>query len=564
MLGRLAGGFHGFPFIGSHCDNSSCKARRGTSFRATYVFPAWLLRYSAHLTLETSSIKWLAFSIQPKRRIKGRSDNALFDAVFCGDVKLVKQILKDQPQLATDVTDEDGTTLAGWFCDNRRGNATEMWQVLVGSGVDPYAEDGFGFSPMDMIAKERVLYDETCINTFHNEVFALPRSHYEYELGWTYLHRLQVGWYQTNIVEVLKDADSYILNDINSQDKFGLTPLSLAALRGDSPATRALLEAGARTDIGVVGNEKKLPIFQSLWIRSSDVFWEFVNAGVDFRAEDSNGLSLLHHACLHKVSTKIIEFLVKNGVKANNSSASGVSPFIIALDDDLSDALQLFLDHGEDPNWTDKKGETALMRAIRYEADENVQLLLRYGADYTREDKWKQTILHYASKAENPEIFHVLIAHGLVGMDINAENEGGWSPLGLVPCAPNQREFVKLLCAVEAANARAAALREVKQANARRADHQKEKDDESLLWETESEGSSESREAGSKHSSSNGTDPIDGTVPHRSPNMTARKRVSKKRNGLTRSERKEQRFILGRSLYTCQVPHRTSTRRLAS
>ena len=89
---------------------------------------------------------------------------------------------------------------------------------------------------------------------------------------------------------------------------------------------------------------------------------------------------------------------------------------------------QLLLDHGEEPNITDKRGRTALHVASFYGQFKVVELLLERGADIHTKDDCEYTALHEAAGAGRVEIFSLLLDRHA---DPNEQKDDGWAALHL-------------------------------------------------------------------------------------------------------------------------------------
>jgi len=177
-------------------------------------------------------------------------------------------------------------------------------------------------------------------------------------------------------------------------------------------------------------------------------------------------------------NTEMIEFLIRNGVKAQCKNILQITPFHVASENKQMHAMQLLVDHGADvnelkpqvhplheavykgdtkaiqallalkvnPNVTMAKDVTALFIASLKGHAEIVKLLLAGGATANCLTKIKGTCLQAASMTGHREITELLLA---AGADVNQAKNDEMNPLILASrCA--HIDIVKLLIAAGA------------------------------------------------------------------------------------------------------------------
>ena len=95
-----------------------------------------------------------------------------------------------------------------------------------------------------------------------------------------------------------------------------------------------------------------------------------------------------------------------------------------------TEALQLLLQCGSDPNAADMYGSTAVYVAVQNRRTEALQLLLQFGGNPNVAIHDGTTAVHYASGAAgaNTEVLRLLLQFGV---DVNVVNSSGTTPLGL-------------------------------------------------------------------------------------------------------------------------------------
>jgi ankyrin repeat protein len=153
-----------------------------------------------------------------------------------------------------------------------------------------------------------------------------------------------------------------------SRDKFGNTPLHLAALH-NQPAVAALLLAN----------------------------------GADVNARITNGDSPLTLALQSYQHKEMLELLLTHGAEVNVLLSDGTTPLRRTVDLDLPDEVELLLANGADPD-----AESPVHDAVRHDRTKILEILLDYGADPNTKDWAGHTPLYYAHE----KAAALLRAHG--------------------------------------------------------------------------------------------------------------------------------------------------------
>lgn len=173
---------------------------------------------------------------------------------------------------------------------------------------------------------------------------------------------------QAKVVALLQQNPELVF----SRDKFGNTPLHIAA-EHNKPEIAALLLANGADVNAKVSNESR-------------------NAG-------QTPLTLALNSYEHK---EMLELLLTHGAEVNVLS-SGMTPLSIAVNRNLSDDVELLLANGADPDW-----QGLLHFAVLHDRTKILEILLDYGADPNAKDWAGHTALYYA----NGKAAALLRAHG--------------------------------------------------------------------------------------------------------------------------------------------------------
>ena len=94
-------------------------------------------------------------------------------------------------------------------------------------------------------------------------------------------------------------------------DKYGNTPLHIAAMDGQWTAGRVLLKQGA--EVNAKGKKSSWPLHRAL---NEGFAWVLLEFSADINARDDYDRTLLHEV-LEDASTDVALFLLKNGANAN-------------------------------------------------------------------------------------------------------------------------------------------------------------------------------------------------------------------------------------------------------
>jgi len=296
---------------------------------------------------------------------------------------------------------------------------------------------------------------------------------------------------QTESLKILLEAGA--LPDPKNTDG-GATPLILITYSplGNIPCIKLLLKHGA--DIHAVDNKGRTALVHAATIGKKEVMEVLLDAGADpnvmvnlgdcltsadFLATDSKRRSLV--AAVAAVHTKgsnaaaLVELLLKAGGDANLSEPQGATalhscaskdnieaarvllkygavlnkggygynevPLMVAASKGNDKIIQLFLQHGADPNAEDTEGWTSLMHAGLQGKTSSVQLLIQAGADPNASSKTGRTALASACRKGHVAVVQALLQ---AGADVNQRRGDGMTPL-MIAAEQGHRAVVSTL-----------------------------------------------------------------------------------------------------------------------
>ena len=231
----------------------------------------------------------------------------------------------------------------------------------------------------------------------------------------------------TDIARILLKAGA----DVNeTQPKWALTPLIIAAAMGHTKTVELLLDNGANPNAIDSRGYSSL----HLVVRDSDY-------GIDPKGKDEIVkivTALLAHGAKPDVQLK----LEKAAYTANEVSLQGATPLVLASEVNNVEVVKLLLQAGADPRIATEQGTTALILAAgggtdiqrmrspdeRAAAIETVKLLLEHGSEVNAAGQYGWTALHAAAYQGLNDVIEYLVKKGA---KINDMDAFGQTPLSI-------------------------------------------------------------------------------------------------------------------------------------
>ncbi len=213
--------------------------------------------------------------------------------------------------------------------------------------------------------------------------------------------------------------------DVNARDKFGDTPLQLAAWRGFRPVVELLLDRGAV--IPADNRSRNQLLGQAAQNALESLFTKLLDVGVSPPAAVPGRRSLLHDAAAGG-SVRILERLLAATPDINQADGDGWTPLHDAAFMARHDATSFLLDKGADPNRRNRVGQSPWNIAVEHKRSGIPELLTSRGADQSAPrfpaltgDYFGQT-----PPGPDPQVF----APGIVGGHFQLHSSVGFSPDG--------------------------------------------------------------------------------------------------------------------------------------
>jgi ankyrin repeat protein len=228
-------------------------------------------------------------------------------------------------------------------------------------------------------------------------------------------------------------ADPTIGDNENSQ------PIHLAAISGSIPIVDLLLEKGI--DINTTDINLMTPLLFAISRGKADMTRHLVEAGADVKAKTITGLTALYVSAIYG-DVDMMRLLVSKGAKVNTSTDQGYTPLHTASSYGRTDAVKFLVENGADITAETEDGAQPLSWAVGRNSYGAAEYLISKGAVVNHSDKDGFTALHDAVGRGNIAIVQLLVEKGA---DVNSSTPSGFVPLTYAAWAPNAGEMGKFL-----------------------------------------------------------------------------------------------------------------------
>ena len=255
--------------------------------------------------------------------------------------------------------------------------------------------------------------------------------------------------YDTSLIRAIKldDADRvrtlmYAHVNVNEKNYAGITPLTVAAEKGNMDIIKMLVEDG-KAEVNDKSSYGVTPLIAAAAAGQGTVIEYLVAHGADVTAKDDMGKTALLYA-VNFDAPKAVESLIKLDNKSVNlPDNNGNSPLIYAAQKGLTNNVKVLLAQGASVNYRNPvSGLSALDTAAAEGHTQIVRMLLKNPeTDVNLQDQSGRTPIFYAVDQNQPDALRALLA---AGADVNAQDLTGTTSL-MLAAAKNHTDCFNLL-----------------------------------------------------------------------------------------------------------------------
>ncbi|HUT61814.1 MAG TPA: ankyrin repeat domain-containing protein [Phycisphaerae bacterium] len=401
-------------------------------------------------------------------RFSARS--AIHDAAFAGDLARARALLKEDPRAAnSDGCSHKWTPLHAAALGGQKrmvefllksgaraeakgrygrkalhlARTSDVARLLVASGTDVDSRDSYGYTPLRYASSSGNREVALLLLAEGADVNAQPgggeRSalHFAVQGGHAALVELLLnhgadieakqefssdadgvtplllaaGKGNVEIVKLLLSKGA----DLKATDNNGLTALSYAARKGNVPLLRVLVAKGLAVNGSAKDRQVAPPIVLAVGSGNKEAIQFLLSKGADVdsrigAASPFEGRSALHVAAVS--SAEMVSLIIASGATVDARDAEGNTPLHASSSNGQTEAAKLLLTAGAQLNATNRAGRTPLHEAAMWGKEEMVRFLLSKGADKNVVDRRGRTALDWAEERIWVGVERVLRSHG--------------------------------------------------------------------------------------------------------------------------------------------------------
>ncbi|AEF55528.1 ankyrin repeat domain-containing protein [Marinomonas posidonica] len=393
----------------------------------------------------------------------------LMDAVYTGDLSLVKSILKQD----VDVNFKDSK---GWTAlllsshkssENEDDQQTSIIKRLIKSGATldtlnkennsalNMAIESGRYDIADMLIEEHIntnlknIDGETAlikaiqVNNIElvEQLISAESIHTTDAHLWTPLHfsvahpDTQEKTEETSITEFLLSLNA----NLNAQNDQGETPLHTAIKHSATNDAILLLEQGA--DTSIQDNNGVTPLMLAAQANNLVLIKRLITTKQDINTQDSYGKTALHYATLKKsarndyTQAQIVKLLINAGANPNLQDKNLSTPLHLSVKYNLLHTTNALTKADTIPDIKDNQGNTALITAVQNGNYPIVKILAQQvsGLDFKQNNGW--AAIHFTAHPDSKgnKATQAKIAQALIkaGANINIQIPTGETPLSI-------------------------------------------------------------------------------------------------------------------------------------
>lgn len=255
--------------------------------------------------------------------------------------------------------------------------------------------------------------------------------------------------YDTSLVRAIKISDAdrvrtlmYANVDVNEKNYAGITPLTIAAEKGNMEIIKMLVEDGNAL-VNEASSYGVTPLIAAAAAGNDEVVAYLVGQGANVSAKDDWGKTALIYAATLD-NPKLVSSVIKLDKTAVNLPDNlGNTALIYAAQKGLLDNMKILLANGANANYRNPAtGISAISAAAAEGNSAAIRMLVRTGkADVNISDLSGRTPIFYAVEQNQEDALRTLLS---LGADVNAQDNNGVSVL-MRASAKNRQDCVNIL-----------------------------------------------------------------------------------------------------------------------
>ena len=255
--------------------------------------------------------------------------------------------------------------------------------------------------------------------------------------------------YDTSLVRAIKISDvdrvrtlMYANVNVNEKNYAGITPLTIAAEKGNMEIIKMLVEDGKAT-INEASSYGITPLIAGAAAGQDEAVGYLIQKGADVTVKDDLGKTALLYAIGYD-KPKLISNLIKlNNQSINLPDNAGNTPLIYAAQKGLLNNVKLLVTNGANVDYRNPAtGLSALSAASAEGYSDMIRYLVKIGkANVNLPDLAGRTPIFYAIEHNKTDALRTLIS---LGANINARDNNGTTPL-MRATSKNYKDCVEIL-----------------------------------------------------------------------------------------------------------------------
>lgn len=309
-----------------------------------------------------------------------------------GDFELVKYLVELDPTTINQQPKNNCVTSLSYACKNGHLKVAQYLQEN-GAKIDPADDD----EPLLLYLACENGYEKLLVECLSIEGSTVDQPNAK---GWT---PLQIAcWYEQ--IEIVKHLIQ-VGASINQANEQGLTPLHIACAKGN--VSLALLLLKAKANLNAVDKYDKTPAHWAILNGHAEIVEYLIKSRMKLDIQDKYGKTVLHIACSGGLKN-LVEQLIEAGANLNIVDEDQDTPLHTATLAGQTTVMNLLISAGANVGVVNKKGKTALDIAKEFRSEEG------------------KTLLHLACRKGSISMARYLVK---LGIDINSQDDKGWTPL---------------------------------------------------------------------------------------------------------------------------------------